>query len=72
MIEYTKKVILDELIIDKLDDIWFYIANQDWEYSEKRMFEIVEELKDVILDEKPTDIYKYIEDYIKKNYEFNI
>ena len=66
------KTILNELIIDKLNDIWFYIWNSYWEFSIKDFDKVVDEISDAILDEKPKNIYSYIEEYIKINYPFNI
>ena len=71
MIEYFK-TILNEFIIDKLDDMWFYIADRDWEFNYEDFYKMINEISDAILDEKPKNIYSYIEEYININYPFNI
>lgn len=59
-------------VIDNyLQDIWFYIWNKDWEYSEPAYEAVLEEIYEAIESDKPDNIVIYIKDYIKENYPFN-
>ena len=71
----TEKYLLNILrwdIEDILDYFWFDICNQDWESCEKEFDEVVESLMDDVLEEQPEFLWKYIKDYIEKEYPYNL
>ena len=67
---YNNWLLKKDFIIDYLDDIWFYIWNSDWEFSEPAFFKVVKELFEYI--EESNDIIKDIKYYLNKFYPYNI
>lgn len=69
--EYNKDIVMTE-IEEKLEAIWYYPWNRDWEFSENQYYQTAEDVYWDIQWEQPINIYKYIEEWMVSMHEFEI
>lgn len=55
-----------------LEQLWFYIGNTDWEFSEKWWNRVVSEIEESMNGCEPNNLREYIKSYIDNNYPHNI